>query len=129
MTNWRTLTNIPSALQLIVYGKGDNERCALRIQRCYSKSKYFANRRGIEFELSPADYAALWRDECELCLTLFSDQTRESLRSLDRIDPAEGYKASNVRFVCYACNTRRALDDIAKGTYTRRKKKVEEPCL
>jgi hypothetical protein len=95
----------------------------LRISKLYAKSKHEAKRRGIIFMLQPAEYAAIWRDDCGLCGIVFSKVDRWLSRSLDRIDPGGVYCAGNVRFICFGCNAKRSLSDLLAER--KRQRKVE----
>jgi hypothetical protein len=112
MTDWTKLTDKPSALEIYKACKDWEKRRTRAITRAYILLKSNAKRRKIPFELSPADFASVWRDDCALCGAKFSKVSgRWTSRSTDRIDASIGYVLSNVRQICFAENAMIALQE------------------
>lgn len=79
----------------------------------YSHARKNAERRGIPFEISPADYKELAveaRNRCAVTGIPFEHNSEPHWRrrpfapSLDRTDSSKGYTADNCRFVCVIVN-------------------------
>jgi 5-methylcytosine-specific restriction endonuclease McrA len=79
----------------------DKFRMSLRKWK-YSRLKYAAKRRGIEFSLSQEDFLAIIGGaRCHYCGGPLPDFGH----GIDRKDSASGYTKDNVVPCCYVCNT------------------------
>lgn len=87
-----------------------------KIAHMYYNKVMNATTRGIPFTISLLSFMNLMRTKyCRytgIPLTLPKGKTRETDRTLERIDPTKGYEPGNVIVVCYAANSLKAnVDD------------------
>lgn len=94
-------------------GNADGTPRDSNYRRLYRATRERARRKGIEFTLTDAEFAAIVEDSggrCALTGIPFSTLKRNDwfrapyAPSLDRIEPKKGYVDGNVRLLCVAAN-------------------------
>lgn len=83
----------------------DNPGYYLKPKYRFSRAKYYAKERELNFTLTRSAYEALIQVPCTYCSGFFPPTT--SNIGLDRIDNAKGYEPSNVLPCCGTCNQTR----------------------
>ena len=81
----------------------------------HNKKKRQAKERGIIFNLSIDEFASVYRhNSCHYCKVFL-----ENKKTIDRIDPTQGYCVDNIVLSCHRCNRLKSSYKISDIPYLR----------